>query len=242
MKYRLIILLSIIGFATSVRGQSNAAVFEQLSHDFGIFSEDGDSPAHTFKFINKGTKAIAVSHVQTTCGCAVASYSHQPVRPGESGVITISYNPKGRPGKFARSALVSFSGSPGKIRLDIRGTVLPGAERKHKTYPYVVGDLQLKSMGLRFNPMRGKEQERSILIVNNGKTPLKLQFRSTDASLSGKTEPGILPPETAGEILILRKSASEGDLSAKCVRLKEDESLPKRKGYINIEVVTEKCP
>lgn len=234
------ILFYFIAIVTSSMAQNTNIIFEKKSYDFGTFSEDGDSPTCNFKFTNNGKEAVAIIHVQTTCGCAVASYTRTPIAPGQTGKISITYNPQGRPGKFNRSALVSFSDSSEKVKLYISGMVTQGVERKHKTFPYVIGDLQLKTTGLRFNQMRGKEQEQNIMVVNSGKTPLRLQFRSSDSSLSGRMEPNILVPDNMGEIRITRKTDSTS-AQAKCIKLKEDNTIPKKDGYIYIEIIAEKC-
>lgn len=240
MKRKLIILLNIIVITISAIAQDNTIIFEKHSHDFGTISEDGDSQTCIFHFTNKGKKAIAVTQVQTTCGCAVANYTRKPILPNQTGKISITYNPQGRAGKFNRSALVSFSGFNEKIKLYVFGTVTPGVERKYKTFPYVMGNLQLKTTSVRFNPMRGEEQEQNIVIVNSGKIPLKLQFHSSDTSLSCETEPDILAPKSTGEIHIIRK-ADNTSSRTKCIRLKEKSMLHKKDGYVYIEIVTEKC-
>lgn len=240
MKQIVSILFYLIAIITSSIAQNSPITFEKKSHDFGTFPEDGDSPTCNFQFINQGKEAIAIVHVQTTCGCAVASYTHTPIAPGQTGNISITYNPQGRPGKFARSALVSFSNSNEKVKLYITGMVTPGVERKHKSFPYVMGDLQLKTTGIRFNPMRGKEQEQNIVVVNSGKTPIRLQIHSSDSSLSGRMEPEVLAPESIGEIRITRK-ANSASTQTKCIKLKEDSTIPPQNGYIYINIVTEKC-
>lgn len=240
MKRTVSILFYFIAIVTSSMAQNTNIIFEKKSYDFGTFSEDGDSPTCNFKFTNNGKEAVAIIHVQTTCGCAVASYTRTPIAPGQTGKISITYNPQGRPGKFNRSALVSFSGSNEKVKLYISGMVTPGVERKHKSFPYVMGELQLKTIGIRFNPMRGKEQEQNIVVVNSGKTPLRLQIHSSDSSLSGKMEPEILAPESMGEIRITRK-ANSTSTQAKCIKLKENNTIPPHNGYIYINIVTEKC-
>ena len=240
MKRTVITLFYLIAIVISSRAQNINITFEKKSYDFGTFPEDGDSPTCHFKFTNEGKKAIAIVHVQTTCGCAVASYTRSLIAPGQTGNISITYNPQGRPGKFNRSALVSFSGSSEKVKLHITGMVTPGVKRKHKTFPYVMGNLQLKSTKIRFNPMRGKEQEQNIVVINSGKTPIRLQIHSSDSSLSGRMEPGILAPENMGEIRMTRKADSTGT-QAKCIKLKEDNRVPPKDGYVYINIVTEKC-
>ncbi|WP_288360060.1 DUF1573 domain-containing protein [uncultured Bacteroides sp.] len=241
MKFKFIILFyfTIIAFAATAQTGNNI-VFEKQSYDFGTFSEDGENQTCDFKFTNQGDRAIAITHVQTTCGCTVAKYTRAPIQPGKGGTISVTYNPQGRPGKFNRSILVDITGSNAKIKLTISGIVTPGAQRKDKRFPYVMGSMQLKTTRVRFSPMRGNEQEQNIVIVNSGKEPIRLQFRSLDTTLSGYTVPRVISPDSIGEIRVCRK-ADATKMQAKCIRLKEDKTYLSKIGYIYIEIATEKC-
>lgn len=103
-----------------------------------------------------------------------------------------------------------------------------------------MGSMQLKTTRVRFSPMRGNEQEQNIVIVNSGKKPIRLQFRSLDTTLSGYTVPRVISPDSIGEIRVCRK-ADATKMQAKCIRLKEDKTYPSKIGYIYIEIATEKC-
>ncbi len=241
MKRILIILFHLLIVVPPVFSQNtNGIVFVTKTHDFGSFPEDGDNQTCNFKFINRGKEMIAIAHVQTTCGCATANYTQQPIAPGKSGNISITYNPKGRPGKFNRSILVSFAGREEKVKLSISGMVIPGAVRKYKRFPYVMGDLQLKTTGFRFTPMRTAEEERSIQVVNSGNVPIRLVLHSSDSALSGKPEPEILSPDSIGEIKITRR-ADATQKQIKCVRLREEKTHPAKAGCVYIEICTEPC-
>lgn len=74
--------------------------FESVVHDFGTFDEDGGNVSAEFRFSNTGNKPLEITSVRATCGCTVPEYSREPIAPGENGVIKVTYNPKGRPGKI----------------------------------------------------------------------------------------------------------------------------------------------
>lgn len=241
MKRILILFIPLLCVALQATSQNaNDLVFETKSYDFGSFPEDGDNPICHFRFTNQGKERIAIAHVQTTCGCATANYTRQPILPGKSGAISITYNPKGRPGKFSRTILVSLAGVKENVKLNISGMVIPGAVRKDKRFPYVMGDLQLRTTGCRFPPMRGEEQERSIQVINSGKIPLKLQIQSVNPLFTGRLEPEVLPPDSIGEIKISRK-ADATKAQMKCIRLKEKKTQPTKAGHVFIEINTENC-
>lgn len=219
--------------------QISGITFDKLTHDYGTINEDSDLRICVFKFINHQKSPIAISHVQSSCGCAVPQYTKKVVPAGESGEIRIAYNPQGRPGRFNRSIIVSFSGQKEKIHLYVKGTVTPGAERKHKAYPYVIGDLQLRTNSLKLKPMQ-VAQQRSIMVINSGNAPLRTVFNSSNPSVSANMIPAILQPNQKGEIQIIYKEA-KNDGHPICLRIKENARHQKKAGTLQLTIDEEIC-
>lgn len=72
--------------------------WEKSSHDFGEITE-GAQVSHTFKFTNKGNEPLILTRVQPSCGCTVPNnWPKDPIMPGGSGEITVSFNSIGRVG------------------------------------------------------------------------------------------------------------------------------------------------
>lgn len=218
--------------------QISGITFDKLTHDYGTISEDSDLKICVFKFTNHQKSPVAISHVQSSCGCAVPQYTKKVVPAGESGEIRIAYNPQGRPGRFNRSIIVSFSGQK-KINLYVKGLVTPGAERKHKAYPYVIGDLQLRTNSLKLKPMQ-VAQQRSIMVINSGNAPLRTVFNSANPSVSANMVPAILQPNQKGEIQIIYKEA-KNDGHPICLRIKENARHQRKAGTLHLTIDEENC-
>lgn len=99
------------------------AVFTEVKYDFGSISEDGGPVSHNFEFTNQGESNLMIVDVQSQCGCTVPQYPEKPIAPGKSGVIKVTYSPKGRPGGFVKTVTVITNGSPAKLKLKIKGIV-----------------------------------------------------------------------------------------------------------------------
>lgn len=96
--------------------------FEKESKDFGVVIE-GEQPTHEFTFKNTGDQPIIMSNVKASCGCTTPLWTKTPVMPGESGVIKVVYNSKGRIGAFNKSITITSNASvPTKV-LKIKGVV-----------------------------------------------------------------------------------------------------------------------
>lgn len=126
-------LFLIIPLALFLFGSAHAQeiTFTESSYDFGQLDElDGDV-SHDFRFTNTGTEPLVIKQVITGCGCTSAKWSEKPYKPGDKGVIRITYHPEGR--KMENFSLVTevFSNLKQPVTLTITGKV------KLAKHPYV---------------------------------------------------------------------------------------------------------
>ena len=97
-----LILGLILIFSITVSVAQPQIVFDNKNHDFGTFEEETGPVTHDFRFVNSGNEPLVLQNVRSTCGCTVPKYTREPIAPGDSGSIKVTYNPKGRPGKFSK--------------------------------------------------------------------------------------------------------------------------------------------
>jgi hypothetical protein len=76
----------------------------------------------SYKFINTSNAPLVISDVNTSCGCTAAKHSQEPVQPGESSMITVTYNAK-NPGVFNKTITVNTSADAQPIMLTLSGEV-----------------------------------------------------------------------------------------------------------------------
>ncbi len=97
--------------------------FETLNHDFGTFSANDPVVKCVFKFTNVGDAPLIINQAIASCGCTVPTYTKEPVKPGESGQIEVTYNGKGKfPGRFTKNITVRTNGKEtATVRLTITG-------------------------------------------------------------------------------------------------------------------------
>ena len=108
-----------------VYGQSAKIKFDNTMHDFEAVPEAGGPVAHDFVFTNDGDASLVIIEVNTNCGCTVADFPQAPVAPCKQGVISITFDPKGNPGEFAKEIVVKSNAKKKKTRLRIKGMVIP---------------------------------------------------------------------------------------------------------------------
>jgi hypothetical protein len=90
----------VLALAIQVNAQDAGPVitFKENSKDFGDITQ-GQQVAHTFVLTNTGKQPLIISNVAATCGCTVPSWPKEPVAPGKSAEIKVSFNSTGKVGK-----------------------------------------------------------------------------------------------------------------------------------------------
>ena len=125
MKKILMIAAIMIGTFSVALAQKPAEIkFEKLSHNFGTFTEAESIQKCTFSFTNIGEQPLVINQAVASCGCTVPEYTKTPIKPGEKGTITVTYNGKGKfPGHFKKTITVRTNGAVEMTRLYVEGNM-----------------------------------------------------------------------------------------------------------------------
>jgi hypothetical protein len=99
-----------------------AIAFETDFHDFGKITS-GEVVSQVFKFTNKGTGPLVISHVQVSCGCTSPEYTREPVAPGAEGNVTLSFNSSGFHGTQNKQVVITTDGEPKEAKLNFTAQV-----------------------------------------------------------------------------------------------------------------------
>ncbi len=105
---------------------TDAAVisFSEESFDFGDI-EQGEKVKHVFKFENKGKAPLILSNVLTQCGCTATNWPRDPIAPGKSGEIEVSFNSAGKMGVQNKVVTIVSNASNSREKVNITTNVTP---------------------------------------------------------------------------------------------------------------------
>ena len=96
-------------------------LWTEESHDFGEIPQ-GKPVSYEFSFTNTGDEPLVLTDVKTSCGCTAPDYTKEPVAPGKSSKIKVTYNAAAI-GAFTKAITVNFSDAASQKVLTIKGTV-----------------------------------------------------------------------------------------------------------------------
>jgi len=112
--------------ATPVAAQNenpNAAeiTFDKVLHDYGTIIQGGDGSCE-FKFTNTGKEPLILQKPVSSCGCTVPTWPQEPILPGKSDVIKVTYATHNI-GPFNKTVTVNSNAKTNRVVLTIKGTV-----------------------------------------------------------------------------------------------------------------------
>ena len=108
--------------ATETSDKQAAIKFDKEEHDFGSLLQ-GEVVSYSFHFTNIGNMPLIISEVGSSCGCTVGDYPREPIAPGKTGDIKVTYNSAGHHGFQSRILTVMSNTNPAKTTLRIKSTV-----------------------------------------------------------------------------------------------------------------------
>ena len=88
--------------------------FEETAHNFGVITE-GEQVEYNFKFKNTGKADLLIVNASASCGCTVPEYPKGLIKPGETGVMKVKFDSKGKSGTFDKTVNVTCIPNPAKL-------------------------------------------------------------------------------------------------------------------------------
>lgn len=101
---------------------STSVEFKELEVPFGPIKQ-GDKFEHDFFFTNTGKSPMKIASAQGSCGCTVPEYPKEPIAPGATGKIHVTFNSAGKMGDQYKTVTINANTRPNPIRLALKGKV-----------------------------------------------------------------------------------------------------------------------
>jgi len=83
----------------------------------------------TYTLTNKGNEPLAITMAKASCGCTGLQYDAEPILPGKSVTISVTYNAYVL-GNFMKTITVRTNASDQPVVLQVKGTVVEAAKKE----------------------------------------------------------------------------------------------------------------
>lgn len=195
-----IALLCSIAAASAQNKVAEGIEADKTVHNFGDILLDSGPVACTFTLKNTGSRPMVIYNVTTTCGCTEAEWTREPVKPGSTAEISVSYTNNEGPYPFDKTITV-YASDAKPILLKIRGICrekeLPLTER----YPVAFGPLGMTDTSLQCgNLEQGGSKSEAVIVANTSGTPVKVEFKDVSANLDISVTPNPIPAGSTAEL------------------------------------------
>lgn len=203
---KIIATLSMALVAVAMLAQKPVITFEKTEHNFGTINEADGRVTTVFHFKNEGMEPLVLSNVRASCGCTTPKWTREPIEPGQSGDITVTYNPNGRPGRFQKTITITSNATEPSKRLYIKGEVIPKPAKPINQYAVTMGDLSLKTQAINYGTVRkGQSARREIEYANLTNQPLTVELatRDKDDFLLSQVTLGTVQPNETGKFVFI---------------------------------------
>jgi len=193
-------ILSMALIAGVMMAQQPVITYEKTEHDFGKIHEEDGRVTVVFTFRNEGMSPLILSNVRASCGCTTPDWTKEPVEPGQTGSIKVTYNPNGRPGRFQKTVTVTSNATEPTTKVYIKGEVIPKPAKPVNKYTIEVGALNMKEKVLNLGTIykgQNKNGELEIANLKQEEHTVDLATNAADSYMIHQvTLPTIKPNET----------------------------------------------
>lgn len=169
-------------------------------HDFGVINEVDGPVTCTFKAVNVGDEPAVVVDARANCGCTQPRYPREPIAPGDTLRLSVSFDPSMRPGRFSKQVKVSSNTGTTAV-LGIKGTVIGSAKTLQSRYPEQVGDVRLSNVIATFGETtKGHVLAAAVNIYNSSPDTIAPIIEGLPAYINVLIRPEAIPPGEQGAV------------------------------------------
>ncbi|TCN70260.1 DUF1573 domain-containing protein [Acetobacteroides hydrogenigenes] len=97
--------------------------FKTIEHNFEK-QEYKANTTYSFEFKNTSKVPLILTSVSASCGCTTPEWPREPILPGKTGKIKVTYNSQ-IIGAFTKLIYVYSNASTNMVTLTIKGEILP---------------------------------------------------------------------------------------------------------------------
>jgi hypothetical protein len=211
--WKLMLILIFFGCATVVVAQEKPKIeFKELTHDFGTFKEEAGVQSTDFVFTNTGSVPLVLNSVRASCGCTTPKWTSEPVAPGKTGSIQVSYNPQGRPGMFTKTITVQSNAETEVVNLTIKGVAQEHEKTLAELYPVKIGPLMAQTNSISYVRIKmGEIKTQTLELINDTDKPVSVAVKSLPDYMLANVNPAVVPAKGKSVLTVTFNAAKKNE-------------------------------
>ena len=210
MKRTLLLIFTLLTVTLAAVAQPRISSNKE-THNFGQI--EWKKPVTVeYTITNTGNEPLVLTNVTTSCACAVADWTKEPIAPGAKGTVKASFDAKAL-GRFDKSIGIYSNATPNLVYLKFTGEVVQEIKDYSKLLPYAIGNIRIDRDEFSFPDVyRGQQPSMTFSIANLSDRPYEPVLMHLPSYLDMKVEPNVLQKGEKGLITLTLNTEKLTDL------------------------------
>jgi len=198
MKRTLLLIFTLLTVTLAAVAQPRISSNKE-THNFGQI--EWKKPVTVeYTITNTGNEPLVLTNVTTSCACAVADWTKEPIAPGAKGTVKASFDAKAL-GRFDKSIGIYSNATPNLVYLKFTGEVVQEIKDYSKLLPYAIGNIRIDRDEFSFPDVyRGQQPSMTFSIANLSDRPYEPVLMHLPPYLKMEAEPKVLLKGKKGTI------------------------------------------
>ena len=197
-----VLLLSCV-CANAQHAVADGLEFDKMVHNFGEILHKSGSVSCTFTLKNSSSKPAVIYNVVSTCGCTDVKWTREPIRPGQSGTVSVTYSNDEGAYPFDKNLTVYLSDVKKPVILKVRGVSIEKKRPVAELYPVHYGALGLKESLIKGgNLEQGNVKSEAVMVANTSNSPITVSFKDVSENLKLSVSPNPIPAQGTAELAV----------------------------------------
>ena len=197
-----VLLLSCV-CANAQHAVADGLEFDKIVHNFGEILHKSGSVSCTFTLKNSSSKPAVIYNVVSTCGCTDVKWTREPIRPGQSGTVSVTYSNDEGAYPFDKNLTVYLSDVKKPVILKVRGVSIEKKRPVAELYPVHYGALGLKESLIKGgNLEQGNVKSEAVMVANTSNSPITVSFKDVSENLKLSVSPNPIPAQGTAELAV----------------------------------------
>lgn len=190
MKRTLLLIFTLLTVTLAAVAQPRISSNKE-THNFGQI--EWKKPVTVeYTITNTGNEPLVLTNVTTSCACAVADWTKEPIAPGAKGTVKASFDAKAL-GRFDKSIGIYSNATPNLVYLKFTGEVVQEIKDYSKLLPYAIGNIRIDRDEFSFPDVyRGQQPSMTFSIANLSDRPYEPVLMHLPPYLKMEAEPKVL--------------------------------------------------